>query len=67
MEGAQDRRKQLTVLYEESHAAAARWDVANVRSQEAPQLLGLKEASIATQVFGELSCMKCLIDSIKLT
>jgi len=48
MDWTQDERKrQLTVLYEQSHAAAALWDKAGVRSQKASQLLGLKEASIA--------------------
>ena len=46
--------KQLTVLYEQSHAAAARRGKADVRSQKASQLLGLQEASIAAQIFGEL-------------
>lgn len=48
MDWAQDERKrQLTVPYEQSHAAAALWDKAGVRSQKASELLGLKEASIA--------------------
>lgn len=60
--------KQLTVLYEQSHAAAARRGKADVRSQKASQLLGLQEASIAAQIFGELSWMRGFrIDRIKIT
>lgn len=62
------RRRCLTVLDEESHAAAARRSEADVRSQKAAQLLGLQEASITAQVSGELSWMRgFLIDRIKVT
>lgn len=70
MAWAQDRQegRRLTVLDEESHAAAARRCQADVRSQKAPQLLGLQQASIAAQVVGELTLMRgFLIDRVKLT
>lgn len=65
---APDTQRQLTVLDEESHTAAARRGQADVRSQQAPQLLGLQEAPIAAQVFGELSWIRgLLIDRIRFT
>lgn len=65
---SQVRQKGLTVLDEESHAATTRGGQAGVRSQKAPQLLGLQEAPIAAQVPGELSWVRgLLIGWIKFT
>lgn len=62
-----NERKQLTVLYVECGAAAATWSKAGVRTQKAPQLLGLKEASITAQIFGELKWRRSFPIDSKLT